>query len=325
MEPATKTPLLHHKLEQILDGRGPDPRLARLQGGRRAVRVLPEGRAVPGVHRRSCAGSSWACCSWRSTAASACSCAATSTGAASRSWSRCPATGSTPRCASACSSCSWSGSTGRRSTTTSSLGETEIARIFFTVHVDPGVQIPEVPYEELEAEVERLARTWDDDLRDALVARVGPERGSALAEKYAARFPSYYKASRRVGPDRRRRARRWKRWSRTRRASWSGSGTRPSGERLTRVKLYKTGGKVDLSAFMPILEALGLRVVEEIPTAVARRGQGLHPRLRRARRARRGARPRARRPSTSRTRSRAVWRGQAESDSLEPARDRRAG
>ena len=31
------------------------------------------------------------------------------------------------------------------------------------------------------------------------------------------------------------------------------------------MKLYKTGGKVDLSAFMPLLESLGLRVVEEIP------------------------------------------------------------
>ncbi len=71
-----------------------------------------------------------------------------------------------------------------------SLGETESARIFFTVHVEPGAQIPEVPYEELEAEVERLARTWDDDLHDALVARIGPERGPVLAERYSPRFPT---------------------------------------------------------------------------------------------------------------------------------------
>ena len=32
-------------------GRGPDPGFARLQGGRRTLRVLPEGRAVPGLHR----------------------------------------------------------------------------------------------------------------------------------------------------------------------------------------------------------------------------------------------------------------------------------
>ncbi len=148
-----------------------------------------------------------------------------------------------------------------------SLGETENARIFFTVHVDPGVQIPEVPYEELEEEVERLARTWDDDLRDALIARVGSQRGETLSDRYASRFPEYYKSNR----------------------DWElivddvlkldeleqkdegfvvGLGNEATGERLTRVKLYKTGGKVDLSAFMPILEALGLRVVEEVPTGL---------------------------------------------------------
>ncbi len=153
-----------------------------------------------------------------------------------------------------------------------SLGETESAKIFFTIHVAPGVQIPEVPYEELEGEVEQLARTWDDDLHDALVDHLGHERGSSLATKYAARFPDYYKTSD---------------------TDWAlavddvlhleeledsedgfvvGIGNETVGERLTRVKLYKTGGKVDLSAFMPLLESLGLRAVEEIPVQL--RGAG---------------------------------------------------
>jgi glutamate dehydrogenase len=153
-----------------------------------------------------------------------------------------------------------------------SLGETESARIFFTVHVEPGTQIPDVPYEELEAEVERLARSWDDDLHDALIARVGPERGPVLAERYSPRFPSYYKATDEWGlivddvlalealessPD----------------GYLVGIGNETKGERLTRVKLYKTGGKVDLSAFMPILEAMGLRAVEEIPTQILGEGK----------------------------------------------------
>jgi len=153
-----------------------------------------------------------------------------------------------------------------------SLGETESARIFFTVHVGSGTQIPEVPYERLERGVERLARSWDDDLLDALVDRVGPERAPALAEEYSPRFPSYYKASDEWGlivddvlaleelrssPE----------------GFLVGIGNETKGERLTRVRLYKTGGKVDLSAFMPILEALGLRAVEEIPTQVVGEGK----------------------------------------------------
>ena len=155
-----------------------------------------------------------------------------------------------------------------------SLGETENARIFFTVHVDPGVQIPEVPYEELEADVERLARTWDDDLlRRAHRAGRPRSRRGARREVGALASPTYYKASHRLEPHRRRRAGAGRARSRDPRASWSGLGNESSGERLTRVKLYKTGGKVDLSAFMPILEALGLRAVEEIPTAILGEGK----------------------------------------------------
>jgi len=195
-----------------------------------------------------------------------------------------------------------------------SLGETESARIFFTVHVNPEQQIPDVPYEELEEAVERLARTWDDDLRDALEARVGPEHGPMLAEKYGSRFPDYYKTT----------------------AEWElvvddvlkleelesnvegfvvGIGNETRGERLTRVKLYKTGGKVDLSAFMPILEALGLRAVEEVPTGLLGEGKvyihdfgvldGRGAVLNLETEAFRVADAIA-----------AVWRGQAESDSL---------
>jgi len=148
-----------------------------------------------------------------------------------------------------------------------SLGETESARIFFTVHVDPQAHIPDVPYEELEAEVERLARSWDDDLRDVLITRAGPVRGPVLAEKYSPRFPSYYKASEEwdlIADD----VLALEALESEPEGFLVGIGNEKNGERLTRVKLYKTGGKVDLSAFIPILEALGLRAVEEIPTQV---------------------------------------------------------
>jgi glutamate dehydrogenase len=153
-----------------------------------------------------------------------------------------------------------------------SLGETESARIFFTVHVEAGHQIPEVPYEELEEEVERLARTWDDDLLDELTARLGPDRGPRLAATYGPRFPDYYKTTEtdwaQVAVD----------VESLERLATDADGyvidiaNEAVGERLTRVKLFKTGGKVDLSAFMPLLESLGLRAVEEIPIAL--RGGG---------------------------------------------------
>ena len=316
MEPATKTPLLPPQAGADPRGRGPDPGFARLQGGRRALRVLPEGRALPGLHRGAAPARGRAAAAARSTAASGCWCAGTSTGAASRSWWRCLATGSTPRCASACSSSSSSSSTGATVDYHLSLGETESARIFFTVHVRPGAQIPEVPYEELEAEVERLARSWDDDLQGR-ADRPGRPRARARCSPRSTRrgSPSYYKASDEWGlivddvlalealesePE----------------GFLVGIGNESNGERLTRVKLYKTGGKVDLSAFIPILEALGLRAVEEIPTAVSGRGQGVHPRFRRAGRARRRARPGRRGRHASPRRSPRSGGARRESDSL---------
>ena len=66
-------------------------------------------------------------------------------------------------------------------------------------------------------------------------------------------------------------------------------------EPLTRLKLYKTGGKAPLTDLLPLLEQLGLTVVEEVPTRLVgdRRGRPLPARLRRARPGRQAARPRA--------------------------------
>ncbi len=154
-----------------------------------------------------------------------------------------------------------------------SLGETESAKIFFTVHVEQGRQIPEIPYEELEEEVERLARTWEDDLLDEMTARLGSERGPQLAAQYGPRFPDYYKTTEtdwaQVALD----VERLEQLSSETDGFVIGIANESVGERLTRVKLYKTGGKVDLSAFMPLLESLGLRAVEEIPIALHGEGR----------------------------------------------------
>ena len=147
-----------------------------------------------------------------------------------------------------------------------SLGESEFAQIFFTVHVAQG-QIPDVPYEELEAEVERLARTWDDDLEQHLVEVYGDTKGTALARTWGPRFPDYYRSNTDWGlivAD----VTRLDALVSSEEGFVVGLGNEQAGERLTRVALYKTGGKIDLSAFMPILEALGLRVVEEVPTGL---------------------------------------------------------
>jgi glutamate dehydrogenase len=74
------------------------------------------------------------------------------------------------------------------------LVEDAAAQLFFLLHVPAG-DAPEVPLDELEREVARLARTWDDRLADELVARCGETEGRALAKRYSARLPDYYKTA----------------------------------------------------------------------------------------------------------------------------------
>src|SRR3954449_7946835 len=144
------------------------------------------------------------------------------------------------------------------------LGEGERVQLHFRVHAAGG--LPAVNFRALEHEVVALTRTWDDELRELLIARHGEVHGRTLAGEWSARFPRYYKASTSPGLA----------------VHDIGCFVRletlnepfvvglqneldDRGER-TRVGLYKSGGKVELSEAMPMLEALGLRVIEEVPT-----------------------------------------------------------
>src|SRR5919204_195724 len=141
------------------------------------------------------------------------------------------------------------------------LGEEDRVRVHFTVHSPRG--LPEVSFRELEAEILELARTWDDRAREELVARHGEERGRVLAKRWTARLPDSYKAA--VPP-----AAAADDIANFQRLFTGGAafhvGVRNELEGLTRIGLYRLGGKVELSQAMPILEHLGLRVVEERPT-----------------------------------------------------------
>ncbi|HEU4356117.1 MAG TPA: NAD-glutamate dehydrogenase domain-containing protein, partial [Actinomycetota bacterium] len=146
-----------------------------------------------------------------------------------------------------------------------SLGGSQLGQVHFTVHVGPG-EVPDVPFGELEAEVIELARTWDDRLRDRLVELTGERSGATLAERWAPRFPETYKAA--VGVE--------VAATDVLRFDELERGDDPfvvglsnevlDARALTRVRLYKIGGKIQLSDFVPTLESLGLRVVEEVPT-----------------------------------------------------------
>jgi glutamate dehydrogenase len=148
-----------------------------------------------------------------------------------------------------------------------SLGDEDQARIHFTIHVEGA--IPDISFAELEQEVVSLARTWDDRLRERLVAAYGEENGNVLAGKYEQVLPDYYKASTDVYLallD----IEQFERLEQGEDFAVALQNERGQEQNLTRIGLYKTGGKVRLSDFLPILEHLGLTVVEEVPTRLVR-------------------------------------------------------
>ena len=139
------------------------------------------------------------------------------------------------------------------------LGEGDRVRVHFLVHAPAGC--PDVDAAELEPEVVQLARTWDDALRDALAERYGAAQG-APAVVDLGRLPP--------GP------------LQGLHGARDGAMDIALLERLvetgpflvslqplrghTRVALYKRGPKVELGDALPMLEDLGLRVIEEIST-----------------------------------------------------------
>ncbi len=148
------------------------------------------------------------------------------------------------------------------------FGESGLAQLHYTVHVAIG-EIPDVSFDELERDVVEIARTWDDRLVQRLTEIHGPEGARVLFDRWAHRFPDYYKATTAVelaAED----ILRFEELEAGDEAFIVGlANETDESETLTRVRLYKVGGKIQLSDFVPTLESLGLRVVEEWPTHLA--------------------------------------------------------
>ncbi|GMR02652.1 MAG: NAD-glutamate dehydrogenase [Acidimicrobiia bacterium] len=152
-----------------------------------------------------------------------------------------------------------------------SLGESGDARIHFSVWTQEGAPL-DVDIQELEKEVVALSRNWDDQVFDELTRSVDEPEARRLCDTWAPAFPEYYQASTAlslvagdillldrlaasdadlvVGLQ-----------------NEHGAAKAPKApDSLTRITVYRKTGKLNLSIVMPLMEHLGLVVVEEVPT-----------------------------------------------------------
>ena len=145
------------------------------------------------------------------------------------------------------------------------MTERDQALMHFVLHSDRE-PLQMVGVDELERDVAALTRSWTDGLLEALVREHGAVEGRRLARRWARRFPAGYAETTSVGtavldiaelervcadPTE-------LFCSMTLRADRETPG-------LLRFVLYQLGSGVELSEFVPVLESLGLTVVEEIP------------------------------------------------------------
>jgi glutamate dehydrogenase len=147
------------------------------------------------------------------------------------------------------------------------LSESVLARVQMLVRTKPG-DIPEFDIRDLEARLVAAARRWDDDLKGALVEALGEARGVRLMRQFAGAFPPGYRdqfparaavsdIEMMVGLDEDQ--------------PLAMSLYRPleAAPGTLRFKLLRLGEPLTLSASLPMLEHMGLKVLDERPHRIA--------------------------------------------------------
>ncbi|WP_067180922.1 NAD-glutamate dehydrogenase [Microtetraspora niveoalba] len=155
------------------------------------------------------------------------------------------------------------------------IGEQPLARLHIVIRGERGRSLAEVPVdvEELEARIAAATRSWDDDLAAAVTELCSPEESPALIARYANAFPEGYKAdfpASTAVTD----------LKRLEELSADDSGDigmnlyEPYGaaEGERRFKIYRIGAPISLSHALPLLQRMGVEVVDERPYEIRRDG-----------------------------------------------------
>ena len=150
------------------------------------------------------------------------------------------------------------------------LSESVLARIHITVRTRPG-HVPEFDVRELESQLVTAARRWDDDLKAALIDALGEARGNDMLRRFGNAFPASYRAefaARSAVPDIEMMA------GLSEAAPVAMMLYRPleAAADTLRLKLLRSGVPLTLSGSLPMLEHMGLGVLDERPHRVTPHG-----------------------------------------------------
>jgi glutamate dehydrogenase len=155
---------------------------------------------------------------------------------------------------------------------TARVSESVLARLHFVVRTAPGERLPMVDHDALEARLAEATRSWLDEFADALIDQCGEEDAARLIKVYGDAFPEAYKEDfpARTGVIDVRQL-----------ESLEGEGavalniyephSAATGER--RFKIYRRGAAISLSTVLPVLQRMGVDVIDERPYEIETAGQ----------------------------------------------------
>jgi len=150
------------------------------------------------------------------------------------------------------------------------LSESVLARIHFVVHTDPG-HVPDYDLATLEVRIRDATRSWEDELHSALLQELGEARGNQLFTRYRGAFPASYSedypaaiAVTDIG--------RMESLGDANDLGMTLYQPLEVAQGLIRFKLFRRGSPIHLSAMLPMLENMGVRVVDERPHEVQPEG-----------------------------------------------------
>ncbi|MGW5974828.1 NAD-glutamate dehydrogenase [Streptomyces sp. NPDC055186] len=150
--------------------------------------------------------------------------------------------------------------------------ESILSRLHFVVRVPQGTelrQLSDADKERLEARLVEAARSWADGFGEALTAELGEERAAELLRRYAGAFAEGYKDdhSPRSAVADIVRLEQLDEEKDFELSLYEPVGAAPEERRF---KIYRQGEAVSLSAVLPVLQRLGVEVVDERPYELRR-------------------------------------------------------
>ncbi|MCD0451240.1 NAD-glutamate dehydrogenase [Actinocorallia sp. API 0066] len=142
--------------------------------------------------------------------------------------------------------------------------EGQLARLHIVVRGERGKPLPDVDPDELETRLAAATRSWSDDLAEAIVSQVGEEPARALSAAYGDAFPEAYKAdfpARTAVAD----LRRLDALDDDVATTMSLYEPYEAAPGEVRLKIYHRGEPISLSRMLPMLQHMGVEVVDERP------------------------------------------------------------